>query len=173
MPSNEYEIDPPMDPDPSWPPAMKPDKPSGPSGPQGPALTTVVDGTGDIRPMTGVLTPPITSGPSGPPVILDPRWAVENAMMSMVEVSRRKRADYATDGDEFSNFRMTAQFANFEAAWVSATFNVQQKMARIQALRANGRVDTPENEAIYETILDLAVYAVLALAMYGEDNRQP
>ena len=170
MPSKEYEIDPPMDPDPSWPPAMKPDKPSGPSGPQGPALTTVVDGTGDIRPMTGVLTPPITSGPSGPPVILDPRWAVENAMMSMVEVSRRKRADYATDGDEFSNFRGTAAFAGFESPALSALFNVQQKLERIRALRANGRLAEVANESVDDTFLDIAVYAVLAHAMWLEEK---
>jgi len=170
VPSKEYEIDPPMDPDPSWPPAMKPDKPSGPSGPQGPALTTVVDGTGDIRPMTGVLAPPITSGPNGPPVILDPNDPFDRALIPIVEVSHRKRADYATDGSPFDNFRITAEWAGFEAPWLSAAFNVQQKMARIQALRANGRASDPVNEAMEDTILDLATYGILALAMFMQDK---
>ena len=172
MPSNEYEIDPPLDttPDAEWPPAMKPAKPSGPGGPQGPALTTVVDGTGDIRPMTGVLAPPITSGPNGPPVILDPNDPFDRALIPIVETSHRKRADYAEDHDAFGNFRLTAAFAGFEAPWLSAAFNCSQKLARIQALRANGRADNPANEALEDTILDLATYACLALAMFLQDK---
>lgn len=104
-------------------------------------------------------------------VYLDPQYALERALMGMVEVSRRKRADYAVDGDEFSNFRAPAEFAGFEAAWMSALFTVVQKLERIRALRANGRLDDPQNEAVSDTLLDIAVYAVLAHAMHLEDQQ--
>lgn len=136
------------------------------------SITNVnVTGGGSITPMplTGVVPPPADE-PS--PVILDPRFALERALIDMVEVSRRKRADYATDDDEFSNFRGTAEFAGFETPALSALFNVAQKMERIRALRANGRMAEPSNEAVEDTFLDLAVYGVLAFAMYleGKDS---
>ncbi len=48
----------------------------------------------DMDPLVGVVQPP-------EPMVLDPRFAFERALITMVEVSRRKRADYATDDDEF------------------------------------------------------------------------
>ncbi len=125
------------------------------------------DGTPEtVEAITGVVSPP--SSPPG--VYLDPKWAVERAMISMVAVSRRKRADYATDGDEFSNFRGTAEFAGFESPAMSALFNVAQKLERIRALRANGRFAEVANESVDDTFLDIAVYAVLAHAMWIEDQ---
>ncbi len=111
-------------------------------------------------------------------VILDPSIALERAMIGMVEVSRRKRADYATDGDEFSNFRGSAHFAGFEHPALSALFNVAQKLERIRSLRANGRMEDVANESLDDTFLDIAVYGVLGFAMWlettendrGEDN---
>lgn len=102
------------------------------------------------------------------PVLLDWNDPFDRAIIPIVEVSHRKRADYATDGKPFDNFRITAEWAGFEADWISALFNVSQKMARIQALRANGRADDPANEAMYDTVLDLATYGILALAMYEQ-----
>jgi hypothetical protein len=130
----------------------------------------VPHGVGDIRPMTGVVAPPVTSGPNGPPVILDPNDPFDRALIPIVEVSHRKRADYATDGSPFDNFRITAEFAGFEGGWMSALFNVQQKLARVQALRANGRAGDPQNEALDDTILDAATYGILALAIWLEEK---
>jgi hypothetical protein len=50
----------------------------------------------------------------------------------------------------------------------AALFNVTQKLARLKSLRQNGRMDDPQNEAVADTYLDLAVYAVLAFAMARE-----
>jgi hypothetical protein len=102
------------------------------------------------------------------PVLLDWNDPFDRALIPIVQVSHRKRADYATDGKPFDNFRITAEWAGFEADWLAALFNVAQKMARIQALRANGRADDPANEAMYDTVLDLATYSILALAMYEQ-----
>jgi hypothetical protein len=103
-------------------------------------------------------------------VVLDPSDPFDAALIPIVAMNRRKRADYAQDSDPFSSFRDTsymlglAGFGPKEAA----LFNVLQKVTRLQALRANGRMAQPSNEAVEDTYLDLAVYSVLLLALSME-----
>lgn len=40
-----------------------------------------------------------------------------------------------------------------------------QKLARLTSLRQNGRMADPANEAVADTYLDLAVYAVITYAI--------
>lgn len=107
-------------------------------------------------------------------VTLDPDNAFEQTLISMVQVYRRKRADYALDGDAFSNFRNTSEllalpgFGPVEAAF----FNCLQKIVRIKSLRANGRMHFTANESVHDTYLDLANYAVIALALANEEGAQ-
>lgn len=95
---------------------------------------------------------------------------IEAALLRIRDINRKKRADYAVDGSPFSNFELSSAalglsgFGPIEAA----LFNITQKMARLSALRANGRLYSPANEAVGDTYLDLATYAVIALAMYEE-----
>lgn len=109
------------------------------------------------------------------PVTLDPSDPFESALIPMVRTNRAKRADYALDGSPWSNFEDTARAVGI-APVDSATFNVAQKLSRLRALRANGRLDAPRNEAVSDTYLDMAVYAVIALAIHlypsGETERE-
>src|SRR6476620_8096305 len=89
----------------------------------------------------------------------------EAAVWELVQMNRRKRRDYALDGDPFSNFQLTSDHFGL-AAWESAEFNLVQKLARLQSLRANGRMSSPENETVRDTYLDAAVYAVIMFAIY-------
>ena len=89
----------------------------------------------------------------------------EAVLIGMVETNRRKRADYAKDSDPFSNFKATASFLNVPP-YMAALFNCQQKLARVSALTTNARTNKPQNEALEDTLLDNAVYAVIALAIY-------
>lgn len=100
---------------------------------------------------------------------LNPDDPFEAALIPIVETNRRKRADYALDGDPFSNFDATAKFLGVPR-WMSAHFNVVQKMARIQSLWANGRINDTRNEGVEDTILDAAVYGVIAWSIYLHDN---
>lgn len=102
-------------------------------------------------------------------IYLDPNDPFEKVLIPIIKTNRKKRGDYAVDGSPFTNFESTSVFANFENRWLSALFNCQQKLARIQALRANGRLDDPNNEAVLDTLLDNAVYGVIALAIATED----
>jgi hypothetical protein len=100
-------------------------------------------------------------------VVLDPNDPFDAALIPIVRTNRKKRADYALDGDPFSNFKETSAalgvpgFGPVEAA----LFNVLQKLARLKSLRANGRMNDTANEAVADTYLDLAVYAVIVLAL--------
>jgi hypothetical protein len=105
-------------------------------------------------------------------VQLDPSDPFEAALIPIVETNRRKRADYALDGDPFSNFRGTAEFIG-RPTWVSPLFNCAQKLERVKSLMANGRLDDPRNEAVEDTILDNAVYGVIAWAIYRHDRPNP
>jgi hypothetical protein len=117
---------------------------------------------------------PLAKGPAipamrPPATELDPSDPFEAALIPIVQTNRRKRADYALDGDPFSNFRGTAAFIG-QPVWMSPLFNCAQKLERIKSLSANGRLNDPKNEAIEDTILDNAVYGVIAWAIYHEEK---
>lgn len=111
---------------------------------------------------------------NGHNVVLDKDDSFEAALIGMVLTARKKRKDYAQDANPFSNFEGTAAklaipgFGRKEAA----LFNVLQKIERLSALRANGRMDDPQNEAVIDTYLDLAVYSTLLLAMAHDEWRE-
>ncbi|HST77266.1 MAG TPA: hypothetical protein VLN58_02125 [Verrucomicrobiae bacterium] len=100
-------------------------------------------------------------------IYLDPSDPFESACIKIVEMNRKKRQDYALDGDPFSNFHMSVatlgvdNFGPMEAV----LFNLAQKFARLQSLRKNGRLDAAANEAAEDTYLDIAVYGVILYSM--------
>jgi hypothetical protein len=84
----------------------------------------------------------------------------------IVQTNRRKRADYARDVDPFSSFRTSSDLLGLDGfSMVEAgLFNVTQKLAQLKSLPQNGRMDDPQNEAVLDSYLDLAVYSVLVYA---------
>lgn len=122
---------------------------------------------GPVDPVSGSLH--VESDPYAVGLKLDPKDPFESALIGMVETNRKKRKDYALDDDIFSNFDATSVFAGFQNRWMSALFNCSQKLARVTSLRANGRLGDVQNEAVEDTLLDNAVYAVIALAIYRQD----
>lgn len=100
-------------------------------------------------------------------VTLDPSDPFDAALIPIVLTNRRKRKDYAKDGDPFSNFTATAEMIGLEGFGPAeaALFNVCQKMARLKALRANGRMNDTANESVLDTYLDLAVYSIILYAI--------
>lgn len=105
------------------------------------------------------------------PVYLDPSDPFDAALIPIVETNRRKRSDYAFDGaDPFTNFRTTSSLLGLTGfgAPESALFNILQKVARLQSLRKNGRMDSPSNESVTDSALDLAVYSIIFYALVLE-----
>ena len=119
----------------------------------------------------GFFAPAIPVPPDS--VLLNKFDPFERVLIDIVETNRRKRKDYAADGDPFSNFTLTSELLGLDGfdAVESALFNVCQKLARLKALRMNGRMDNPENESVLDSYLDLAVYAVITYAIYRQATR--
>lgn len=81
------------------------------------------------------------------------------------EMHRKKQADYGSDNDPFANIRASELFGM--PAWLGAVIRANDKISRIQAFSRKGRL---ANETVEDSLLDLAVYAVIALTMYREEQ---
>lgn len=112
----------------------------------------------------------VNAVPAPPDLLHDDRipQPVREAIRTIADTFRRKNADYADGSSWRSNFADVARqmaFDDLDAAEVL----IAVKQARLKSLRANGR--TPQNESVADTVLDRAVYAVIALAIYLEDTQ--
>ncbi|OAI41836.1 hypothetical protein AYO40_06985 [Planctomycetaceae bacterium SCGC AG-212-D15] len=76
----------------------------------------------------------------------------------------RKSADYGNEEDVFANIRAAERFG--VPGWLGAVLRGNDKMARIQSFAANGNL---ANESLEDSLLDLANYAIIALAIMRED----
>lgn len=81
------------------------------------------------------------------------------------ETNRRKRADYTVGADPWSNFKDVARQINATPG-TSVEVLIATKQARLRSLFGEGKA--PRNESIEDTLLDRAVYSIIALAMYRE-----
>ena len=91
----------------------------------------------------------------------------EQLLQTMLAIHDSKNADYATDGNPYSNFEEAAAAAGVSVDQVFAVL-MGIKQARLKAL--TGR--PPQNEPVQDSLLDLAVYAALR-ASYGGTKPSP
>ena len=96
--------------------------------------------------------------------------AVAAALKQIERTFTGKSADYAEDTDWRSNFRDMAKQLHLPGVTDRSACEllIALKQSRLRALRANGR--DPSNEGTLDTLLDRAVYAVIAFAMALEDG---
>ena len=103
---------------------------------------------------------------------------MQGILNEMVALHRRKRADYALDGDSLSNFFSTAAamrgkgYEDFTAL-TSADYLLAVKEVRLEALAANGRMEQTANESVRDTLIDMCNYQVLRLAIYDRMQQAP
>lgn len=120
----------------------------------------------DRRATAGFTFVPCEAAPSPAdsqePITLDPADPFEAILVEIVETNRRKRADYTSEGSSpWENFdRTEEQVAGFHGVAVETL--IATKQARLRALRSRG--NDPQNESIADTLLDRAVYSIIALA---------
>lgn len=85
----------------------------------------------------------------------------------MAGLHDRKNADYANDGNPYSNFEQAAivaeGFSGVDAVFAAL---IGVKLARLRELTSAGK--TPNNESIADTRTDLAMYAALWASYYRE-----
>lgn len=77
----------------------------------------------------------------------------------------RKNADYGEDEDPFSNVRASEDFGI--PAWVGCMTRANDKMRRLQKAAKGGEL---ANESVEDSLMDLAVYALIALCLFREEN---
>src|SRR5487761_2129741 len=77
----------------------------------------------------------------------------------------RKQKDYGTAGDPFANVRASADFGI--PGWVGCMTRANDKMKRLQKAARGG---TMTNESVEDSLLDLAVYAIIALVLRREEQ---
>lgn len=90
----------------------------------------------------------------------------DEILLELKELHGRKRADYAKSGNRFSNFEVSAAFADV-APYQAIEVLIGTKQARLIELRKPNH-DLPLNEPIRDTLRDRAVYCILALMYYDE-----
>lgn len=93
----------------------------------------------------------------------------EQALEKIREIHDKKRRDYSAKDNRYSNFEFAAKAAGVDT---SKTFEVLIgiKQARLVELTQPGRVCY--NEPIEDTLLDRAVYSVLAYAYFMKGTKK-
>jgi hypothetical protein len=81
----------------------------------------------------------------------------------IVAMHLKKQADYGRTGDPFANVRASADFG--VDAWKGCMIRANDKMRRIQSFAIKGSL---ENESLEDSLLDLAVYSIIALVLRRE-----
>jgi hypothetical protein len=79
----------------------------------------------------------------------------------------RKQADYGRAGQPFANITASAEW-NI-APWIAAMVRANDKVRRLQALARGQRL---RNESARDSFLDLAVYALIALLLWEDNDAQ-
>jgi hypothetical protein len=91
----------------------------------------------------------------------DPRFHA--LLKEMGELHDKKQADYGTEGDPFANVRASEDWGI--PAWVGACVRLNDKLKRLKAFAKKGVL---ENESAEDSMIDIAVYALIALVLYRE-----
>jgi hypothetical protein len=79
----------------------------------------------------------------------------------MLETTRRKNSDYASAEDAFKNFRLTEQLG-LTSIEVGILVRISDKLTRISNL-VDGSQPHVKDEAIEDTVQDMAVYSIILL----------
>jgi hypothetical protein len=81
------------------------------------------------------------------------------------EMHDRKQQDYGRGDDPFANVRASDEWGI--PGWIGAMVRAQDKLRRLQAHATRGSL---VNESVEDSLLDLAVYALIALVLYEEES---
>lgn len=91
----------------------------------------------------------------------DPRF---HALLTQIgELHDKKQEDYGSDTDPFANVRGSLDWG--VEPWVGALLRAGDKVHRLQEFANRG---TLANESAEDSMMDIAVYALIALVLYRE-----
>ena len=86
-------------------------------------------------------------------------------LKSLGDLHDKKQQDYGTDGDPFANVRAAEDFG--VPAWLGCLIRMNDKMTRLKTFAKKG---TLANESVEDSLRDLAVYSLIALLLYREEE---
>lgn len=86
-------------------------------------------------------------------------------LQQIAELHERKQVDYGTQGDPFANVRASEGFG--VPAWVGALIRLNDKVTRLKNFAEKGEL---ANESAEDSMMDIAVYALISLILYREEN---
>ena len=79
----------------------------------------------------------------------------------------KKQSDYGTDADPFANVRASQEFG--VRPWIGALVRLNDKVVRLKSFARKGSL---ENESAKDSMLDIAVYALIALVLYEGESAE-
>jgi len=77
----------------------------------------------------------------------------------------RKQQDYGSNSDPFANVRASQEWG--VAPWIGALVRLNDKVHRLKRFAAKGSL---ANESAEDSMLDVAVYSLIALLLYREQG---
>jgi hypothetical protein len=83
----------------------------------------------------------------------------------MGKLHDRKAQDYGSDEDPLANIRASADFGI--EPWIGATLRLNDKVCRLKKFATT---DVLANESAENSLIDIAVYAVIALQLLREED---
>lgn len=93
----------------------------------------------------------------------DPRF---HALLAEIgKLHDKKQSDYGRADDPFANVRASSDWG--VPAWVGALIRGTDKVKRLQKAARFGNL---ANESVEDSMMDLAVYALIALILYREEH---
>lgn len=95
----------------------------------------------------------------------DPRFHA--LLFEIAALHDRKQADYGTGADAFANVRASQEFG--VAPWVGTLIRANDKWTRIKSLLRKGYL---VNESLDDSLMDISVYALIALILKREQEGQ-
>lgn len=109
---------------------------------------------------------------NGSEMLLDEKDPFDAILIKMIEIRRKKKRDYAGDAHPNQNFYDSSMQLGLTAEHSVETL-IATKQARLKVLLPQywaNKETMPANEGIYDTLLDRAVYAVIAMTIWNEDG---
>lgn len=77
----------------------------------------------------------------------------------------KKNQDYGRDEDPYANVRASVDFGM--PAWVGGMVRGNDKMRRLQRFAQKGVL---RNESLEDSLIDLAVYTIISLILYRQEQ---
>ena len=91
----------------------------------------------------------------------DPRFHA--LLETIADLHDKKQEDYGTDGDPFANVRGSEDWG--VSPYVGALVRLGDKVHRLKSFVRTGHL---ANEGVEDSLMDISVYALIALILYRE-----